>query len=206
MSSRSSFGSDKKRVLKDLDTALANHSIDPKVIPILEIINSHPELYSTSSCSGRIFLLALARPGAKKDSMIIEKWHSTASKTQLTAGIAKWNKFPYLYFLAQSPIFHITTFEIETAIHLRNLGDAAGFKYSSIRSMKPLGKGRADHFRITVELLSTERLNIPIGKDGKIFVDDDYLELVLDLANSSVKEADDKLKRLEEILREKLIF
>ena len=58
--------------------------------------------------------------------------------------------------------------------------------------------------RITVELLSTERLNIPLGIEGNMFVDDSYLDFILTLANESIFEAKTKVHKLEKILKSQL--
>ena len=196
----STFYSEKQSAMAEYETALLKNKIDTKVWSILGLLNAHPDYYTTSSCSGRILLLALAQPGTKNDSEIIEKWHDTVLKAQIKKSIDEWKKYPYLFFMVQSPIFHITTHELNAATQLRNLGDSAGFKYSSIRSIKPL-KPDKSILRITVELLSTERLNVPIGFESQVFVDDKYLDLLINLANNSILESGEKLKKLEQILR-----
>jgi tRNA wybutosine-synthesizing protein 3 len=215
------FGSEKKRVIKEFESAEAAGKIDNNVINVLKIINSHPEFYSTSSCSGRILLLALAGPGSKSESEMVGKWHDNTSVSEVKNKLNQWNskKYQYLYFLAQSPIFHITTSKMEFAILLRNLGDSAGFKYSSIRSIKPYNHNeqskksktifndeniRNSNMRITVELLSTERLNLPLAKDGKMFVDDNYLGFIVEMANEVISNSNNKIKKLENVLKNEL--
>ena len=216
----SNFDLEKKHVLKDYKKALENNQIDSGIVQILNLINSHPDYYSTSSCSGRILLLALAKPGSKTDSIMLGRWHEPIEKEQLKEHLIKWKIYPYLFFLTQSPIFHITTHTLPAAILLRNIGEAAGFKYSSIRSIKPIKLDKtarkkylikdkeidlySPQIRITVELLSTERLNLPLGHEGKIYADDEYLELLVDLANNSLSEANKKVKKLETVLRKEL--
>ncbi len=216
------FDSEKKNALEYYNDALQNQKIDQRVISILNIINAHNDYYTTSSCSGRILLLALAAPGAKNESEIIGKWHDTISSAQVNECILKWKNYKYLYFLAQSPIFHVVARDLKSALWLRNLGEAAGFKYSSIRSIKPVEHDRAPNkkhdthnekshelndyldAKITVELLGTERLNMPIGIDNKIYVKDEYLNILVDLANSSISKAHIKVEQLDNILRDQL--
>ncbi len=214
------FDSEKKRTLEDYSVALKNQKIDLRIIPILDIINTHKDYYTTSSCSGRIFLLALASPGAKNQSSILDKWHDKVSLNQIKRAIQSWKEYKYLYFLAQSPIFHVISRDLKSAVRLRNLGEKSGFKYSSIRSIKPIKHDETVedeskeieidisddldyslNARITVELLSTERLNIPIGVEGKVFIDDKYLEFLVNLANTSISDSNSKLTSLEKILK-----
>jgi tRNA wybutosine-synthesizing protein 3 len=217
------FDSERNKSLIEYDQALRAKKIDERVIAVLEILNTHIDYFTTSSCSGRILLLAVDKPGAKSESTMIEKWHDKFTLNELKNGISNWTKFEYLYLLAQSPIFHISARDILSATNLRNIADSAGFKYSSIRSIKPITQkikakmgvvGAEDaeirsrkyyqDLRITVELLSTERLNIPLGLNNEILVDDSYLNVIVDLANNSITESQNKVKRLEKVLRDKL--
>ena len=138
----SNFESEKHRVITEYQSTLLDGKIDPKAIPVLDVINANAKYYSTSSCSGRILLLAVARPGAKHDSRMLYSWHEPVTSSEVDACIKTWNEHAYLYFLAQSPIFHITTYDLQAAIDLRNLGDSAGLKYSAIRSIKSITSGK----------------------------------------------------------------
>ena len=208
------FDSEKKSVLEEYAKSLRTQKIDSRVIPVLKLINTHNDYYTTSSCSGRVMLLALEAPGTKNESIILGKWHDRVNKEQFEVCMSAWNKFKFLYFLAQSPIFHVIARDIKSAVRLRNLGVQAGFKYSSIRSVKPIKRSKNgsksenkvddEEFkdaRFTVELLSTERLNIPIGGDGRIFIDYEYQNFILELANNSLFESNKKVKKLEKILK-----
>jgi tRNA wybutosine-synthesizing protein 3 len=217
----SRFDSEKAISMKDYKIALENSSIDQRVIPALAIVNSHPDYFSTSSCSGRVMLLSLAYPGAKNESLILSKWHEKFNKEQLMEGIDKWDKYRYLFLFAQSAIFHIIARDLNKAVELRNLGELAGFKYSTLRSIKPLKKAyHGDNTntssssvdidnilidsRITVELLSTERLNVPIGLDNKILVNDEYFDVLLELSNDAISKTHEKIVKLENVLSEKI--
>ena len=91
----------------------------------------------------------------------------------------------------QSSIFHVSTISMENARKLLNVANQSGFKYSSIKTFN--GK-------IVVEILSTERIDAPLGKDGEIFVGDDYLKILVEIANKMMERMDKKLKRLEKNL------
>lgn len=211
------FDLEKEDALKDFKQKLERGQIDQRVIPVLEILNADNNYYSTSSCSGRVMVIELAYPGAKNESTILGKWHEKMSREELEKSISKWKKFQYLYFLAQAAIFHVSARNLPSALKLRRLGEEAGFKYSSIRSIKPVkhsGKNISAGItkkdinyldaRITVELQSTERLHIPLGKDQRIVNDDAYFDLITELANNAIIETHKKVTKLEEILKEQL--
>ena len=94
--------------------------------------------------------------------------------------------------LAQSPIIHISTTTIEAADKIVKIAIASGFKNSGIRSLG---------HKIIVEICSTERLDAPIGKDGLLFCDKRYIQLLIDISNSIMEKSFLKLKKLKKNLR-----
>jgi tRNA(Phe) wybutosine-synthesizing methylase Tyw3 len=48
-----------------------------------------------------------------------------------------------------------------------------------------------------VELHSTESMSFPIMNNGKILVDDDFLKLVVEIANDKLERTWEKINRLE---------
>jgi len=77
MSLESDFLENKKNALQKLDKAKIENKVDIGILPILDIINSLNEYYTTSSCFGRIVLLELPVIGDKKNAKFIGKWHRT---------------------------------------------------------------------------------------------------------------------------------
>ena len=71
---------------------------------------------------------------------------------------------------------------IEIARHL-------GFKRSGINTMSN---------RIVLELVSTENMDVPVIKDGKLLVEDDYLRILVSEANKKLKRTKEKIKKLYE--------
>jgi tRNA wybutosine-synthesizing protein 3 len=49
-----------------------------------------------------------------------------------------------------------------------------------------------------VEVLSTERLDAPVGRDGSLFCDEEYLGLLVDVANDVISKSIGKLSRFED--------
>jgi tRNA wybutosine-synthesizing protein 3 len=213
MSPSNNFFAEKKNAISKFNEAKVNQAIDKNMIPTLEIINSCTDYYTTSSCSGRALLIELDQPGSKKKSNMLSRWHEEFSLSDLKFGIDRWEKYRYLYFIAQSPILHVTTNNLDSAILLRNLFESAGFKYSSIRSIKPIKSGHnkkeinvinRQEIRITVELLSTERLNVPLGIEGSLIVNGNYLTTLTKLANDLLIESTKKIENLNKILKQTL--
>ena len=72
---------------------------------------------------------------------------------------------------------------------------SCGFKHSGLKSF---GK------KIVVEVCSTERLDAPVGKDGLLFCNDEYLDLLVNISNEIIQKSDAKLNRFEKNLRKYL--
>ena len=101
-----------------------------------------------------------------------------------------------VFFMLQPPLFHISCRSLETATRLRNLGQENGFKYSTIRSLR-WNSRRQRPEKITVELLSTETLNVPIAKEGKLMVDDIFIVYLYEKASKTFPIIMEKLRRLK---------
>lgn len=197
---------DKDHIMQELSAKIKNGLVDTQILPILESLNSHPDYYTTSSCSGRIQVLELPKLGDKENSTVLGKWHEPVGIEQVQESLSEMSGNGVVYLLAQSPIIHVVCKTIDAASKLRNLADSAGFKYSSIRSLKEQrAKSNASDFeKITVEILSTERLDVPIAKNNKIFTDDEYLEFLVENANQCLERARNKSEVLLDNLKEKL--
>ncbi len=197
---------DKDHNMQELATKIKNGLVDTQILPIIEAINSHPDYCTTSSCSGRVQVLELPKLGDKERSTVLGKWHEPVTLAQVREAIEKWSGNGVVYLLAQSPIIHVICRTIEAAGKLRNLADSSGFKYSSIRSLKEqrARSSDSDFEKITVEILSTERVDVPIAQKNKIYPDDEYLGFLVENANQCLERARDKSQVLLNNLKDNL--
>ncbi|MEM1513976.1 MAG: hypothetical protein QXW78_01920 [Candidatus Thermoplasmatota archaeon] len=184
---RGKFIYTRNKAIKALEEAIEKEKVDKKVLPIVEKINSKKDFFTTSSCSGRIAIIEVPYFGRKKNARFLGKWHDKIDEKELKEAIKKAKKGE-IWFLVQSPVFHISTISMENAKKILSIANNSGFKYSSIKNFDG---------RFIVELLSSERIDTPIGKDGKIFVSDEYLEILRSIANHMIEVMDEKLRRLE---------
>ena len=182
-----SFQNNKKIVLQKLNEEIINGRVDNKVIPILEMINSIPEYYTTSSCAGRILLLELPELGDKKHAVFLGRWHHKVSRDEIIYASSKASSGS-IWLLAQSPIFHITAEDLKSADKLLKIGYAAGFKHSCLKNIDK---------RIIVELITTERLDVPIGRDGIILCNEEHLDFIIENSNYIISRGEEKLFRLQ---------
>ena len=178
------------KAISSLKDAIESKEVDERIIPIVEKINAINDFFTTSSCSGRIVLLELPSFGKKRKAKFLGKWHGKVNIEEIKK-VLKEKKEKELWFLVQSPIFHIATISMKNAKKLLNIAIQSGFKYSSIKAVN--GK-------IVVEILTAERLDAPLVIKDEMFVGDEYIKTLIDIANKMIGKMNIKLKRLEKNL------
>lgn len=184
----------KKSSLLKLQTAKKENKVDPGIQSILDLINKTEDFYTSSSCFGRTVLLEIPSIGNKKEAKFLGKWHRSIDVDEVISSV-KNAKSGQLWLLSQSPIIHITAKTNNAADKMLKTAIACGFKNSGLKS---IGK------KIIVEILSTERLDSPVGKDGELLCNQAHLELLVNISNEIIKKSNLKLQKLEDKLRKDL--
>lgn len=181
------FEGQKKRALERLRIRGA----DEEVTRILEEINRRDGFFTTSSCSGRIVLICLPEIGARKEARFMGKWHRRVRKAEVLEAMsdATLHIKGEVWLIAQSPILHVACRSLEQATALLRIAIESGFKYSGI---KAIGK---DDGKVMVELMSTERMDVPLALDGRVFCSEAYLDFILSKANFMLDRGKAKLTR-----------
>ncbi len=178
------FEAAKKRAMERLRIGGA----DEEVAGIIERLNSFEGFFTTSSCSGRIALICLPEIGAKREAEFIGKWHRSVTKEEVLEAI-KTSEKGEIWLLSQSPILHVACRSLEKAKALLRIAIESGFKYSSIKAISK------DNEKVVVEIMSTERMDVPLGKDGVMFCSESHLDFILSKANFMLERVKEKLKR-----------
>ncbi|ASA78340.1 hypothetical protein [Thermococcus sp. 5-4] len=177
----------KREALTSLFTAMREEKVDADIIDLLLLINSINGVYTTSSCSGRIGIIEEPALGAKPLSRWLVKVHRPIEFEEARRALKNAEK-GLIFLKSQPPIFHIVAEDLERARKLHELGLASGFKYTTFKVISK---------RYLVEINATEYLTAPLGKDGKVLVDDEYLLFAVDLGNDMLKRSKGRLPRLE---------
>ena len=181
----------KERALNLLDKAKSKNKVDNGIEQILFLINKSDKFYTSSSCAGRIVLIELPKIGDKRGANFLGKWHRPIKHNELELA-AKKGKNGMLWLLAQSPILHIAAETNNAADKLLKIAISCGFKNSGLKSI--IG-------RIIIEICSTERLDAPIGKNGLLFCDEEFLNLLVDISNEIINRSSYKLQRFKQELK-----
>lgn len=200
--------------------------IDVRIKKLCDKINSLENYYTTSSCSGRIVIMVekkqkdrelflfmshekislnelkkeLARITKKSGFAKISSFENNInskkinlvdqdlSRSSVINNKLKFNKNSIIKFKLDPCILHIACESLEDADKLLKKAQLAGWKRNGIISI-----GR----KIVVELNSTEKLEFPIVKNGKILVDDGFLKLIVEESNKKLELSWKKIEKLE---------
>ncbi|MFH1721395.1 MAG: hypothetical protein ABH950_02185 [Candidatus Altiarchaeota archaeon] len=157
--------------------------VDEALINFLDYVNELDDFYTTSSCFGRITLLQDV--GNKLNDRSIAKWHRKVSSNEVLETLKPVDGT--LWFIFEPFILHIVSKTMDKAQSVIELAIASGFKRTGLINVKPE--------RYIVEVLSTERIDAPIMKDGKMIVPEEYISYLIELANEKFLRGEEKIKR-----------
>ena len=188
------FSQYKSKAMKKLEYALSEGLVDRGVIEVLNAFNSHPDIFTTSSCAGRIQLIVLPDIGRKDSVELRKKWHRPVEFQEVKDAITNLEVPPnsIVILQGQSPIFHVSCRTMELAQKFRGIVHSKGWKYSSLIT------GNEDKW--VVEVLSASRIDNLLFRDGVIDPpDDERLKFIIEESNKVLIKAQSRLEALEYI-------
>lgn len=162
---------------------------DNKIMELCKKINSSENFYTTSSCSGRIAIMI--NSNKKKSGLFQFISHDLISFENLKNDLLKTKTNQLIKFKQEPCILHIACKNLETANDLYQKAKLVGWKRSGIISWRK---------NFILELNSTEKLELPIIENKKILVDDDFLKLIVKIANKNLKKCWEKIGKFEELI------
>ena len=188
------FSQHKSNAMKKLESALSEGLVDEDVISVINSFNSHPDIFTTSSCAGRIQLIILPDIGRKDSVQRRKTWHREVTIDDVEGAISEL-EIPdnsIVILQAQSPIFHLSCRTLELAIKLRGIVHGQGWKYSSLIT----GKDE----KWNVEILSANRIDNLLFRKGVISPPDKgRLNFIIEESNKILVRAQARLEALEYI-------
>lgn len=156
------FLNEKKMYLSKHDKSKKG-DIDTRVVPILSVINKHPDYYTTSSCSGRVYLWT--GTGKKNQTEWLKVSHDLIEEDFLNASSSAKG----LFWLRVEPfILHVACKNLEAANRLLEKARQI-YKKSCILSASN---------KIIIEIRGSELIEMPFFLDGKNLFAGDYSWLV----------------------------
>ena len=121
--------------------------------------------------------------------------HKPVSVNQVKLSLRNLTGSGELWFKQEPLIIHTAARNLERAQQLLDLAKLSGFKKSGIIASKR---------RFVVEIEGTDILSTIIGKEGKVFVDDNYLKILVETANKKLLRNLNKKDKLYNILKKEL--
>ena len=163
---------------------------DEKLRRVVKALNQNPNYFTTSSCAGRIALIEVPGVGDKEHARFVAKWHRRVGEEELFDAVKGWRG--ELWLTVQCPIIHVSCRDLGSALHLLGVAKECGFKRSGIISVTEK--------RVNLEIVSTERADVPMGVDGVLLCDKEYLRFLLDRFNELLSRSKEKMGKLCEKL------
>ncbi|MCH2420551.1 MAG: hypothetical protein MK215_01185 [Candidatus Poseidoniia archaeon] len=188
------FSQYKSEAMQKLESALSEGLVDEGVISVLNSFNSHPDIFTTSSCAGRIQLIVLPDIGRKDSVELRKKWHRPVEFQDVKDAITNLDvpSNSIVILQGQSPIFHVSCRTMELAQKFRGIVHSQGWKYSSLIT------GNEDKW--VVEVLSANRIDNLLFRNGVIDPpDDERLKFIIEESNKILIKAQARLEALEYI-------
>jgi len=159
--------------------------IDSAIVRLIGLLNADDDYCTTSSCAGRIQLIAKA--SSRKDQAAWSfKTHDPADEEQLIMAARK----PFageLWFRQEGFILHVRCRDMEAAYALLDAGQRAGFKHSGITGRR----------NIVLEIRGSDAFDTIVGRDGGLIVEELYLRILTKIANGKLQENSRRIDRFE---------
>jgi len=176
----------KKDILKKEDKSFKG-DVDEKIRNLCDKINSLADCYTTSSCSGRVVLMI--DEDEKKKGLMLKLYHDLISFSELKKDLNEIIKTgKNIRFKMEPCALHVACKNFEDAQKICERARFVGWRRTGIISSER---------RFVIEMNSTEKMDFPITKMGKILVDDNFLKIIVEDANKKLKKCWEKIEKLE---------
>ncbi len=183
-----SFSNIKKHHTQTLQDAIDNKQADEDVVPFLLKITNLKDIFTSSSCSGRVVLLSSDVDENKKYTSFYKRYHRQITFDEILKDIQDFSK-GYLWLKVEPFIFHFGVKDIEHAKKVLSFLRDYGLKRAAIISIKP-GK-------VMIEATNTVFLSTLVKKDDHQFISVDHLQEIVKIANNKFKDNEKKRKDFE---------
>ena len=166
------------------------------MISLCKYIAKTKNYFTSSSCSGRIVLLDLAKEGNKKEAAFHSKWHKKVKLKELITEIKRKQNEEELWFKLDSFILHLGTNSLKNAKKILKVTRKTGIRRAGIMV--------AEEGKFIIELIGTQTMSFPVKIKGKILLEKEYLKKTLEKANQKLEKNYNQLKEFEKNVRKEL--
>ncbi len=177
-----------KRLIEDLEIGY----LDTDILDILKKLFEFEDLYTISSCSGRITFIDGNLPWERRGSSIIFKKHQPITVEEFLE-ILNVPTLKRLWLVVTGPIIHASALNMRSAQKLLMIARESGMKHSGILSINK-EKG------IIVELKTGIRLTHLLKIGQHTLLKENEAEEIVRVTNESLIEGKKRLNKLRELL------
>ncbi len=176
------FPNNKKTFLSKLDKSKKG-DIDKRIVPLLNIINSKDNYYTTSSCSGRVYLWRGS--GKKNETEWLKVNHELIGEDFFELK----NYGGLIWLRLEDMILHVCCRDLNSANKLLEQCRCI-YKKSCILSASN---------KLIVEIRGNEFIEMPLYRDGQLLFSGE-MEWLGSLINSRMKKVWEKLEKLVKVV------
>ncbi len=161
--------------------------VDEAIWPVLNAINDCENFYTTSSCAGRINLFKEPEDGRKDKAEWLFVSHDSVDFSELRLHL---DDLPQgtVWFKYEAAILHVVARDEKNANIFLQLARESGFKHSGLLSTTK---------RYVMEVLDSERFDVPVAVDGKLIVDGAFIEFLVKKANKKLLVTRERIEKLQ---------
>ncbi|NPA05058.1 MAG: hypothetical protein GXO09_03065 [Crenarchaeota archaeon] len=187
----------RRRLLDRLTQDMSKGLVDPDIAEFLARINKEWWIVTSSSCSGRIVVLAAREPWDKESGRIVARSHSPIDQAWLADALreAEYTGLPCVWVSAQPPVLTLYVCGEENALRVVDAAIDAGFKYACYR---PSRRARNAYYVI---IKGSERIDVPVKLWGRQIALVDVITLT-NVLNKYLERGKERLEKLKTKLLE----
>lgn len=166
--------------------------LDPDILDFLMAFYKFSEnVFTQSSCSGRITIVDSEMPWDRKNSSVIFKNHLGIT-TEDVIDIINKGQVRRLWLIVQGPILHLYARDINTAWNILRIARSAGFKHSGILTSNSKG--------ILVELRTGIRMVHLLRSSNDEKIEYQRIDSLVSVANEVLRRGKQKMNLLKDLL------
>ncbi|MGC8982351.1 MAG: tRNA(Phe) 7-((3-amino-3-carboxypropyl)-4-demethylwyosine(37)-N(4))-methyltransferase [Desulfurococcaceae archaeon] len=173
-----------KRVFEDLEIGY----FDRDLLPLVVLVNSDAELYTTSSCSGRIVVVDSEAPWTREETGTVYKSHVPVDPGELRF-MYRLDPHRGYWIVVTGPIIHLSALNTKRALEVLKIARHTGFKHSGILHISK-SKG------VFVELVTGVYVAQLVRTKSRVLIPEHELEFLVEIVNSVLIEGKKRLQRL----------
>jgi len=172
------FSMTKAHHKETLQKAILEKKVDEMLIPFLTEVTKIPDIFTSSSCAGRIMLLSTDEMEDKAVSHFHKRYHRTITFNELKKDLEEDTKDADIWFKVEPFIFHFGVKDYNKAKDILKFCSEFGLKKAGIITPKD-GK-------YIIEATATQYMALPLKINNQLLVDDTYLNFILDRGNKKL--------------------